>query len=184
MTLQPALDSLDQGMSVFDGERRLVLWNRRFVELLGLPAHLARAGTSYEDVVRHLAERGARFYSERGTADGRVLGAQTHPLPDGGFVTVYTDVSERARAESLTPARTEELEARVNRRTLDLRGANEKLRQNLQRLEQVSAAHEQSEARLRLITDALPAAIAYVDASERLRFANRRFAGLVGGRRG
>ena len=44
-TLQPALDSLDQGLSVFDRELRLIRWNRRFVELLRLPAHLARAGT-------------------------------------------------------------------------------------------------------------------------------------------
>jgi PAS domain S-box-containing protein len=188
MTLpfQAGLDSLEQGLSVFDRDQRLVVCNRRFVELLELPAPLARCGASYVELVRHLAARGdlgpgdveelvarrvraaerpLRSYSERTTADGRVLAAQTHPMPDGGFVTVYTDVTDRARTEALTRARSEALEARVNQRLLELRSVNERLRAN--------------EARLRLVTDGIPAAIAYVDADLRLRFANRRFARLV-----
>ncbi len=191
------LDSLDQGVSVFDAARCLVAWNRRFVELLGLPEGLARTGVPFADLVRPLAERGefgpgdvdeivagrvraaagcVRFYTERTTLAGRILAAQTNPLTTGGFVTVYTDVTERSLAETLTPKRSDELEARVNRRTLELRTLNEQLRQNILRLEEASAAREKSEARLRLITDAIPAAIAYVDDRLTVRFANRRFA--------
>jgi PAS domain S-box-containing protein len=195
--MQTVLDTLDQGVSVFDGELRLVAWNRRFVELLAVPEQLAGQGTRFEELVRFFAQRdglGAaaieelveqrlraaaqcrRFYTERTTPEGRILAAQTNPLPDGGFVTVFTDISERGQVESLTTARTIELEARVNQRVLELRNANEELRHNLRRLEEASAARAQSEARLRLITDAVPAAIGYVDEERRLIFANRRFA--------
>jgi PAS domain S-box-containing protein len=188
LAFQIGLDDLDQGLSVFDADRCLVVWNRRFVELLDLPPSLARRGASYAEIVRYLAARGelgpgdvddiiaqrmhaadhsARFYSERTTLAGRILAAHTHPVATGGFVTVYSDVTERGAAE-----------ARVNQRIVELRAVNDKLRDSVRRLEMISAAHAQSEARLRLITDAIPAAIAYIDADLRLQFANRRFARL------
>ena len=194
LPFQAGLDSLDQGVSIFDGELRLVAWNRRFVELLGLPETVVGPGARFEDLVRHLAERGElgagavedivarrvraarecpRFYSERTRPDGRIIAARTSPVTGGGFVTVYTDITARSRVEALTPARNEELEARVNQRTLELRTLNEELRRNIRRLEEVSAAREKGEARLRLICDAIPAAIAYVDEQLTLRFANR-----------
>ena len=181
------LDSLEQGVSVFDAELRLSAWNRRFVELLRLPPALVGEGVAFADLVRHLGERGdfgaadveavvaarvegarrcVRSYSERTTFDGRVLAAQTTPLPDGGFVSIYTELTDRGSAEALTPERTEELERRVNQRTLELRTLNEELRKG--------------EARLRLITDALPAAIAYLDQQRVYRFVNRRYAELFG----
>jgi PAS domain S-box-containing protein len=181
------LDSLQQGVSVFDGQLRLVAWNRRFIELLRLPPALVDQGVAFADLARHLGARGdfgagdidhivaarveaarrwVRSYSERTTFDGRVLAAQTTPLPEGGFVTVYTELTERSSAEALTPERSEELERRVNQRTLELRTLNEALRTG--------------EARLRLITDAVPAAIAYLDEERVYRFANRRYAELFG----
>jgi PAS domain S-box-containing protein len=197
--LQAGLDSLDQGVSVFDEELRLVAHNRRFVELVGLPERLVEHGARFVDLARHVAEREGiapadlddevarrvhaarecvRSYGERTTASGRVVAAQTTPLRAGGFVTVYTDITERRLAEALTPARESELEARVNQRTLELRNLNAELLQNVRRLQQASAAHAKSEARLRLITDAIPAAIAYVDQGLIVRFANRRFAAM------
>src|SRR5207237_10823856 len=87
------------------------------------------------------------------------------PRAQGCFVTVYTGISERRRAEILIRQHSEELEARVARRTAELRAANEDLRK--------------SEERLRLITDAIPASIAYIDKDASVSFANRRFAELL-----
>jgi PAS domain S-box-containing protein len=196
---QEGLNQLDQGVSVFDANLDLVAYNRRFLEFLELPEALVAHGTSFADIARHLAEREAsgmrdveddvarrvaaarscvRSYSERTTHRERIVAAQTTPLLAGGFVTVYTDITERSLAETLTPARKDELEARVNQRTLALRTANEQLRENIRRLEEASAALANGEARQRLITDAIPAAIAYVDDRLILRFANRLFAAL------
>jgi PAS domain S-box-containing protein len=202
---QAALDNLDQGVCIFDGALRLQACNRRFVDLLTLPAALVDAGVHFADLMRHLvergdfglvhgdvdeivarrveaAQRGARFYSERTTRDGRVLAVRASPLPSDGFVVVYTDITERSLAEAFTVERHNELEARVNQQILELRTVNEELRANLRRLEEASAARAVSEARLRLICDAIPAAIAYIDDRRTVGFANRRFGELFGRR--
>ena len=56
--LQAGLDLLDQGLSVFDGELRLVAWNRPFLELLDFPPELAEVGRPFADFIRYNAERG------------------------------------------------------------------------------------------------------------------------------
>jgi signal transduction histidine kinase len=165
---QAALDNLDQGVCMFDTALRLQACNRRFVDLLGLPDILVGAGTPFADLLRYLvargdlghgpvddlvarrveaAQRGARFYSERTTPDGRMLGMRCSPLPTGGFVLVYTDITERRQQEVFTVERHNELEARVNQQIVELRTVNEELRANLRRLEEESAARAKEEQR-------------------------------------
>ena len=183
--LQAGLDHIDQGISVIDRDLRLVGWNRRFIELMDFPSEMVRVGTAFEEFIRFNAARGeygpgpvealvaervraartfVRHYLERTRPNGVVIAVQGMPLAQGGFVTVYTDITERRRAEILIRQHSEELEARVARRTAELRAANEDLRK--------------SEERLRLITDAIPASIAYIDKDASVSFANRRFAEL------
>ncbi|OQY74588.1 MAG: hypothetical protein B6D47_02405, partial [Rhodocyclaceae bacterium UTPRO2] len=117
--LQTVLERMNQGISVVDGELRLVAWNRRFIELLGFPEALGRAGTPFEDFVRHNAQRGeygpgdleelvrervelARRFAphslKRRRPDGTILQIVGNPMPDGGFVTTYTDITEQELA--------------------------------------------------------------------------------------
>ncbi|MGQ3074182.1 MAG: PAS-domain containing protein [Ferrovibrionaceae bacterium] len=199
--LRVALDHIDQGISIFDDDLRLIGWNRRFLELLQLPRAVVRHGVDFAELLRFMARRGdyghvdveelvrvrvaaararTRFYSERASLDQQVLATQTTPLASGGFVTVYTDISERSAAEMLTPARNDELEARANQRTIELRGLNEELHRKVRELQETSGALQISRERLRLITDVIPAAIAHVDQDLRLTFANRRFSQILG----
>ncbi|HEY8708620.1 MAG TPA: EAL domain-containing protein [Burkholderiaceae bacterium] len=94
--------------------------NRRFCELLGFPQRLCKPGTPMEDFLRYNAERGdygpgdvdeqvrsrlemARRFEphrfERERPDGTVLDIRGIPVPGRGFVTIYTDITQRARAE-------------------------------------------------------------------------------------
>ena len=109
-----------------------------------------------------------------------VLAIHGVPLPEGGFISVYSDITEQQRAEELIRERNEELEARVQQRTQELQEANEQLRELVKSEQRVSQALKSSEARLRLITDALPAGIAYIDADQRYQFANQRIARAFG----
>ena len=146
--LQATLDNLAQGVSVFDADLRLVAWNDRFVDLLNLPAHLMKTGTTFFEYVRFRATRGdygadsalaesmrldaARagrpLYLEQVLKDGTVLEVRRAPMPQGGFVTTYTDVTERRQtAEALREAK-DGLEQRVAERTEELTRVNTQLR--------------------------------------------------------
>ncbi len=150
--LLQGLDYLNQGISVFDRELRLVACNRRYAELYDFPDELCRPGTSVEAIYRYNATRGEygpgdieqqvqervelarRFLPhrlERLRTNGIVLDIRGTPLPGGGWVTTYTDITERRRAEDALRQARDELESTVVRRTQDLAQREaELLRQN------------------------------------------------------
>lgn len=130
--LQMALDHIDQGIGVFGPDKRLVAFNRRFVDLLDIPAELAVPGTPVEAFIRFGAERGdygpgdveelvaARLEKarsatplllERTGPEGTVIEVRANPLPEGGWVASYTDVTEQHRAQRRLAAAKEEAEA-------------------------------------------------------------------------
>jgi diguanylate cyclase (GGDEF)-like protein/PAS domain S-box-containing protein len=119
-SLRDTLEHIDQGISMVDAELRVVAWNRRFLELLDFPESLFNERTTFEDVIRFNARRGeygpgdveeqvkrrvelARRFEphvfERTRPDGTILEIRGKPLPGGGFVTTYTDVTARRRNE-------------------------------------------------------------------------------------
>ena len=52
------LNLIQQALSIYDDDLRLVLCNARFREMFGLPAHLTTPGATFEDTIRHQVERG------------------------------------------------------------------------------------------------------------------------------
>src|SRR5574343_86313 len=195
--LQAGLDLLDQGITVFDADLRLVGWSRAFLELLDFPESLAAVGTPFADFIRYNAERGeygpgeveaqvaerlaaaASFQPhvrERQRPNGRVLLLRGEPLPERGFVTLYTDITEQRYIEHLTEHQNIQLEERVRRRTAQLENANSNLRLAITEKESIAAALKRSEERLRLINDTIPILIGYVDANEVYQYANRGYA--------
>ena len=121
--LRSVLDNLPCALSVFDAELQLLAYNRQFLEMLDFPASLfAGPTTSFESIIRFNAMRGeygsgpdleatiaqiierARkpgvHQFERQRPNGLTLEVRGAPMPDGGFVTTYFDVSERKRMEA------------------------------------------------------------------------------------
>ncbi|MBL8659986.1 MAG: PAS-domain containing protein, partial [Rhodospirillales bacterium] len=111
---------MDQGVSVFDADLNVVVFNRRFLEILDFPADCFHAGDNFEAFIRYNAKRGeygpgeveeqvqsrlarARTFEahcfERTRPNGTVIEIRGEPLPDGGFLTTYTDVTERRHSE-------------------------------------------------------------------------------------
>ena len=118
--LENILDNIDQGISLIDKDLNAVAFNRRFLDLLEFPPNRFRNGDPFEKFVRYNAQRGEygpgdidtlvaervalaqkfeahRF--ERQRPDGTVLEIRGNPVPGGGFVTTYTDMTARKQAE-------------------------------------------------------------------------------------
>ncbi|HEH9428229.1 TPA: PAS-domain containing protein [Aeromonas sobria] len=146
--LQGAIEHIGQGISVVDRELRLVAWNRRYIELFHYPPGLIQAGRSIEEIIRYNAEqglcgpgdieehvarrvafmkRGSAHISARERPDGRVIEMQGNPMPAGGFVMTFTDITPFRDAERVLREANEHLEARVAERTHELSELNRQL---------------------------------------------------------
>ncbi|MBU0902868.1 MAG: PAS domain-containing protein [Gammaproteobacteria bacterium] len=141
--LQRAMDNLSQGMAMVNAEGQLELWNHRFLDLCGLApinAHRPFAEVMADSELALLtpASRDANGKQieemELCLFDGRMLEVRTHPLPTGGFVNTFTDITERHRH---------------------------------------AKALSESERWIRLITDHVPALIAYLTADLTYQFTNK-----------
>ena len=117
-----ALNNMARGLSMFDASRRLIVCNRRYLELYNLPESVATPGTplatiaavwrdtfgaaesSEPDAWIEALDRGleqAQPFSEmHHLGDGRIILVQFQPLEDGGWVDLHEDVTERHRAEA------------------------------------------------------------------------------------
>lgn len=125
---QLALDRMEQGVCVYDADNRIVLLNRRYLELFNMSADVVRPGTSYRDVLAHSAslgnfpvsevdnlhrERtkqvtaGKPFRIEQRLSNGMVLALDLKPLPEGGWMTICDDVTRLARLETQLRLQTE-----------------------------------------------------------------------------
>jgi PAS domain S-box-containing protein len=199
--LQAGLDLLDQGITVFDANLRLVAWNRPFLQLLEFPDELAYVGAPFAGFIRYNAERGeygpgdieaqiaervaaarnfAPHVTERQRPNGRVLLLRGEPLAHKGFVTLYSDVTEQRYIEHLTEHQNIQLDERVRRRTAQLENANANLRRASEENERIAAALRRNEERLRLINDTIPIMIGYVDQNEVYQYANKGYSDWYG----
>ncbi|MCP1601841.1 Na+/proline symporter/signal transduction histidine kinase [Aeromonas caviae] len=146
--LQGAIEHMGQGISVVDRELRLVAWNRRYIELFSYPPGLIQVGRSIEEIIRYNAgqglcgqgdieaqvarrvafmKRGSPHVSARERPDGRVIEMQGNPMPAGGFVMTFTDITPFRAAERVLREANEHLEARVAERTHELSELNRQL---------------------------------------------------------
>lgn len=143
--LEAALENMSQGISVVDGELRLVAWNRRYEELFGYPAGMLRVGMPIAEAARwalreiasidpardaaalerRLAHMraGTPHLSERVFPDGSIVEIRGNPMPGGGFVATFTDVTAFRQAEAGLMRVNETLELRVAERTALLEAA-------------------------------------------------------------
>ena len=136
--LQATMENVAQGISVVDAELKLLAWNRRYVDMFGYPDGFVYVGRPVADLMHFNAERGelgpgepleqvtrrllhlragTPYVFQRERRDGRVYEIRGQPMPDRGYVTTYTDVTEYKLAEQALLEAKQGLEVRVEERT-------------------------------------------------------------------
>jgi Na+/proline symporter/signal transduction histidine kinase len=159
--LQHGLDHAGQGITVLDRDLRLLAWNQAFIQLYDLPPSLVRFGTGLDEVVRFNAARGAygdgqrdelmaarleSFVNDREPVrlklypSKKVIEIRSNPLPDGGLVTTYTDITEAVEAEEELERTNERLELRVVERTEEILRVNTELQRAKAEAEEANAS--------------------------------------------
>ena len=135
--LSDAIESISEGFSLYDAEDRLVICNSRYYEFLypGMASDMV-AGTPFETIIRRAVERGlvedvndyptiddwmaARLEHHREPAgpyiqrlaNGKWISINERRTADGGYVAVYSDITElKEREEELEVARDEAMQA-------------------------------------------------------------------------
>ncbi|WP_436642806.1 putative bifunctional diguanylate cyclase/phosphodiesterase [Microbaculum sp. FT89] len=118
---ETAIDNISQGICMFDDDRRLIVCNRRYAEMYGLPEALMRPGTPLETILDHriatgryagadptefarnrlkMVEADTRSQMLDELRDGSIYLIAHARMPGGGSVAIHEDITERKRAEA------------------------------------------------------------------------------------
>ncbi|OEG75089.1 hybrid sensor histidine kinase/response regulator [Shewanella colwelliana] len=162
--LHSAIENAGEGISVIDKDLNLVAWNQYYLKLFNYPEDLIYIGCPVRQLIEYnlsqgqhyphnleeqvekrltFLRQGSHHSSERVQADGKTIRIQGNPIPDGGFVMIFSDITMYREAEKLLKEKNLDLEARVFERTkkleqtnLQLAKSNEELAEALQKIEQ------------------------------------------------
>lgn len=149
-----SLENIDQGISVIDKQLKLVAWNKRYSDMFDYPDGMLEVGTPISTLVRYNAKKGEfgdvdvdievekrmahlhsgsphRFTRQR--SDARVIEMVGNPLPGGGFVTTFNDITGHVEIQQALEESNIDLEHRVRKRTEEVHSINAELRLEIQR---------------------------------------------------
>ncbi len=127
-----ALNNMVQGLCMFDSQQTLIVANNRYLELYGFSPDVVKPGIklseimeysigignyTHEDAERAKAERPEAARNREQTVlkqylrDGRIIAVKNQPMPDGGSIATYEDVTELERNAENLKQYTRKLEA-------------------------------------------------------------------------
>ena len=149
-----SLENIDQGICVINKDLRLTAWNKRYTSLFNYPADMVEIGTPMEQLVRHntirsdcppseieqnieyrmrLFSSGTPHKFRRTQNNGHVIEMVGNPLPGGGFVISYHDITGYIAAQKALRESNIDLAARVEKRTEEVYSINAELRLEIER---------------------------------------------------
>lgn len=167
--LQSAIENISLGVSVINHQQQLVVWNQRYLELFNYPKGYVRVGRPVEDLIRYnltnanlsarrideivenrcnIMRDGNAMSYERQRPDGTVVRIDGSPIPGGGYVTTFQDITAMRRTEQALKETNIYLEQRVRERTQELQVINEQM------LKAKSVAEQANQSKTRFLASA------------------------------
>ncbi|MDG1732460.1 MAG: PAS domain-containing hybrid sensor histidine kinase/response regulator [Thalassotalea sp.] len=146
--LQSAIENASEGISIVDNNLNLMAWNKKYLELFNYPEEIIYIGSPIEDLIRYNAMQGfcgdgnideevakrlnhlragTSNISEKEHTTGQVIRIEGNPLPDGGFVMIFRDITKYRQAERILKEENLDLESLVTERTKKLELVNNEL---------------------------------------------------------
>lgn len=167
--LHSAIENLSLGVSVVNHQQELVVWNHLYIELFNYPKSFVRLGRPAADLIRYTLTnanlsarkideivtkrigsmiRGQRVSYERQRPDGTFIRIEGAPIPGGGYVTTFQDITPMRRTEQALKETNIYLEQRVKERTQELQVINEQM------LKATSVAEQANHSKTRFLASA------------------------------
>ena len=151
--LAVSFESISSAISVVNADLNIVAWNKRYEQMFNYPTGLLRVGRPVAELVKFNAERGllgagdieqqihirlshlmsGKAYRVVRQHNQSVIEINGRPLPEGGYVTTYADISEFIRAQDELEKANQYLEQRVCERTHEIEEINESLREEVKK---------------------------------------------------
>jgi signal transduction histidine kinase/CheY-like chemotaxis protein len=117
--LRATLENMDQGVAMYDKDQKMALWNSRMRDFLDLPDEFFDRQHTFGEYLRFTGQRGEfgegvdieqevkkrlatldrTVTYERVRPDGSIIEIHRNPIPGGGFIAIFTDITERKKAE-------------------------------------------------------------------------------------
>jgi signal transduction histidine kinase len=182
---QSGLNLIKQAISIYDADLKLAVSNQRFQDMFNLPDEMVELGKPFADCIHYLASKGdygnvrdidafvtekveqakafQAHYVERERANGTTISIEGSPLRQGGWVAVYTDITDIKKQEALLRDRSLDLSEQLLSRSEELSKTNRELTATITALEEAKRELTASESRLNLTNAMIPAHIARVD---------------------
>ncbi|PVY69602.1 Na+/proline symporter [Tamilnaduibacter salinus] len=167
--LQSAIENISLGVAIINHQQLLVVWNQRFLDMFTYPRGYVRAGRPVEDLIRYnlvttnmparkiddivhqrleTIRRGDTLSDEQHRPDGTILQTEGSPIPGGGYVVTFQDITPMRRTEQALKETNVYLEQRVKERTQELQVLNDQL------LKAKSVAEQANQSKTRFLASA------------------------------
>jgi len=148
--LQSAIENASEGISVIDSDCNLVAWNHHYLEIFNYPQNIIYIGCPISQLIHYnlshqsnfikdidqqvkkrldFIRQGSRHSTERKLPNGKIINIEGNPIPGGGFVMIFSDITVYRQAEKVLKEKNYDLETLISARTSDLEQANKELAQ-------------------------------------------------------
>ena len=148
--LQSAIENASEGISVIDSDCNLVAWNHRYLEIFNYPKNIISIGCPISQLIHYnlshqsnfikdidqqvkkrldFIRQGSRHSTERKLPNGKIINIEGNPIPGGGFVMIFSDITVYRQAEKVLKEKNYDLETLISARTSELERANKELAQ-------------------------------------------------------